>query len=59
MWKYLSASLMQTLQGKVSTAGDVHKYSEIVRVVEEDLLENEKISGHMAAQTILKEIFKQ
>ena len=59
MWNYLSASLMQTLQSGANQTGEAHKYSEIVRQVESQLLEKETISGHMAAQTILQEVFKQ
>ena len=55
MWNYLSASLMRTLQ---SGSGVSHKYSEVVRQVEKQLLEQETISGHMAAQKILREVFK-
>jgi hypothetical protein len=56
MWNYLSASLMRTLQ---SGSGEAHKYSEVVRQVEKQLLEQETISGHTAAQKILSEIFKE
>jgi len=55
MWNYLSASLMRSLQ---SGSDEAHKYSEVVRLVEKQLLEQETISGHMAAQTILREVFK-
>lgn len=45
MWNYLSAALMRSLQGD----GDVHKYSNVVKLVENQLLKEETISGHMAA----------
>ena len=55
MWKYVSAQIMTNLQHGEGSAG---KYSNVVRSAEKRLLQDESISGHEAAQSIINEIFK-
>ena len=55
MWKYVSAQIMTNLQSGEVSAG---KYSQVVSQAERKLLQDESISGHEAAQSIIKAIFK-
>jgi len=51
MWRFLGDAMMHRLQDSQD-----HKYAEIVKAAEKSLLEG-SISGHQAAQQILKSIF--
>lgn len=55
MWNFLGDSLMKRLKHDYEDTGNI--YAKVISQAENDLM-NEEISGHEAAQRILKAIFK-